>query len=249
MNEIIEYGNQEIDFKDYPSIFSYIDDDNPYLSSPNAPYDLPFYQTRDSLLDVEVYKAFLNNAVSRFRRSRYYKTYKSYLMGLGLDKCAIMGNVTDDMAKLEMHHNFLTIHDIALMITEHVINTVGKISTFDLINLLIAEHWNNNVPIVMLTETMHQIYHSDQNYFISPNSTFGKWWELLYKYRFGITINIARKVINYIDRYSNTAEGNMFVNMRNNILSFSNYNQYGYNNLTINQLDNMNQNLLETELF
>lgn len=252
MNEIQLYQNNEIDFRDYPGILSYMDDDNPCLSSPNAPYDLPFYQTRESLLDVEVYKSFLNNAVSRFRRSRYYKTYKSYLMGLGLDKCAIMGNITDDMAKLEMHHNFLTIHDISLMITEHTINTIGKISSFDLVNMLIQEHWNNNIPIVMLSETMHQIYHSDQGNFISPQSTFGKWWELLYKYRFGITIDIARKTINYIDRYSNTPEGNMYANMRSDILSFSNYNQYGYNpqNVIINQLEsNDNTLFIEADLF
>ena len=35
-----------------------------------------------------------------------------------------------------MHHNIINIHDIAYIITEHILNTVGKITTFDLVELL-----------------------------------------------------------------------------------------------------------------
>lgn len=244
MNDIIAHDIQY----NYQGLDLYMkQEDIPYVSSPNAEYDLLFAVTRDVLLDVEVYKSFLNNAISRFRQSKYYKAYKSYLMGLGLDKCAIMGNVDDSMATIEMHHNFLTIHDIALMITEHVINTVGSITTFDLIQLLINEHWKNRIPIVMLSETLHEVYHADTGNFIPPNATFGKWWELIYEYRFGITIDIAKKIVRYIDAYQNSPMGNMFVSMRKDILGFAQYNEYGYpaNKCTIiNQIGNNQVQLL-----
>ena len=51
-------------------------------------------------------------------------------MTLGLDHCQFMSNIDAEMANVEMHHNVLTIYDIAIIITEHVINTVGYISTF-----------------------------------------------------------------------------------------------------------------------
>lgn len=210
----------------FPGIIS-IDDDNPTISSPNATYDLPFYMTREAFLDVEVYKHFIENAISRFRRSGYYKAYKSYLMSLGLNKCQIFGNIDDEMASLEMHHNFITIHDIALMITEHIINTVGAITTFDLVQLLIEEHYSNNIPIVMLSKTPHQAYHDDPNNFIPPDMTFGKWWELVYKYKYGITIDIARKIILFIQKYSNEQDP-MSIQLRNEISSFANYNEYGW---------------------
>lgn len=245
MNDIMIKPQQQPYQEVYPGItngidYLGIDTENPWISSPNAEYDLYFAQTRETLLDVEVYKSFLSNSIRRFRSSKYYKTYKSYLMGLGLDHCAILGNVQDGMANIEMHHNFLTIYDIALMITEHVINTVGMITTFDLIQLLIEEHWANRIPIVMLSETEHQKFHSDQDSFIPPQATFGKWWELIYKYRYGITINIAQKIIQYIDRCNENPMGSLFVNMRNDILSFSNYNEYGYpvsKCVTINQIE------------
>ena len=83
MNDLIAHDMQ---FK-YAGIDIYTNiDDIPWVSSPNAECDLPFAVTRDVLLDVEVYKSFLTNSISRFRQSKYYKAYKSYLMGLGLDK-------------------------------------------------------------------------------------------------------------------------------------------------------------------
>lgn len=226
MNEVISINNYETA---YPGITLYRGDgDIPWISSPNAEYDLSFAVTRDILLDVEVYKSFLTNAISRFRSSRYYKTYKSYLMGLGLDHCCILGNIDDSMATIEMHHNFLTIFDIALMITEHIINTVGSLTTFDLAQMLVNEHWANRIPIVMLSKTMHQVYHSDTMNFIPPSATFGKWWELIYIYRYGITMDIAKKIIKFIDTFYNTPNGNIMVNVRNDILGFANYNEYGY---------------------
>lgn len=242
MNDLIAHDMQ---FK-YAGIDIYTNiDDIPWVSSPNAECDLPFAVTRDVLLDVEVYKSFLTNSISRFRQSKYYKAYKSYLMGLGLDKCAIMGNVDENMATIEMHHNFLTIHDIALMITEHVINTIGSITTFDLIQLLINEHWNNRIPIVMLSETLHEMYHADNGNFIPPNATFGKWWELIYEYRFGITIDIAKKIVRYIDAYQNTPVGNMFVSVRSDILGFAHYNEYGYPANRCVVLNNIGNNHIE----
>ena len=118
---------------DIPDIeVEYDDQYNPMVSSPNAPYSLPFYMTRETMIDVEVYKNFLDNAIAQFRHSKFYKNYKGYLMGLGLDHCQIMPNITEENVGskgIEMNHNFLTIFDIALMITEHVLNISIKART------------------------------------------------------------------------------------------------------------------------
>lgn len=220
------------EFNEFPDIIQY-DDNNPTLHSPNAMYDLQFYMTRESLLDVDVYKKFIENAVSRFRRSRAYKRIKSNIMSLGLDHCQVLGYIKDvdsmdGMAKIEMHHNIIGIRDIAIMITEHIINTVGAISTFDLIELLILEHRLNNVPIVMLSETVHQMYESNPNSFIPPNMTFGKWWDLLYRYRYGITLDISYKIINYINKInSEDPYKDFWIHLRKDVEDWSGYNVYG----------------------
>ena len=55
---------------------------NPTLRSPNTPFEQPFYQTRDTLTDVDTYSQFLKNAIRRFRSSRTYKNYKAFIMSL-----------------------------------------------------------------------------------------------------------------------------------------------------------------------
>ena len=54
----------------------------PVMWFPTAPVYLPFYQTRDSLADMDKYKSFIDNCIRRFRKSRTYKSYKSYLMSM-----------------------------------------------------------------------------------------------------------------------------------------------------------------------
>ena len=195
----------------------YDQDYNPTIHSKNSLYPLQFYQTKESMADVEHYKKFLENAISRFRHSRTYKHYKGYLIGLGMDHCQLMPGIRADLEDdddfkgrkhnlIEMHHNFLTIYDITILISQHILNTVGRCTTFDIISLLIQEHKNNNIPIVMLSETAHQLYHDNPDFYIPISMTFGKWWDLLIKYRYGITMDIAQKVINYIRKCQNNNE-------------------------------------------
>ena len=209
-------------------------DFNPSISSPNAPYDLQFYATPDSFVDIEFYKRFLDNAINRFRVSRTYKNYKHYLMDLGMDRCQILGNIDDSMADLEMHHNFLTIFDIALMITEHTIKTKGYITTFDLVLMLKEEHKNNRIPLVMLTKTVHQLYHANQDFVIPAQYCFGYWQELLVKYNKGITRDIAYKCLNFIQKSLEVQQvgndvllANEILQLRQNIIDWSYLNEYG----------------------
>lgn len=221
-----------------PDIYYDLDDmQNPIISSPNSEYSIMFKQTKDSLLEIDTYKHFIQNAVSQFRHSRFYKQYKSYLIDLGLNRCQYFPNITTDVLGangIEMHHNFLTIYDIALMICEHVINTEGYITSFDLIHLLKQEHSENRIPIVMLSKTVHQMYHNNEEFVIPANQCFGFWMELLVKYNRGITLNIANKVINFLQASiesikgiaDNTVYANTLLSLRDNVYNWSIYNQY-----------------------
>lgn len=235
---------------DIPGIsVEYDDSYNPMVISPNAPYGITFYMTRETLLDVEVYKNFLDNAIAGFRHSNAYTIVKSDLMEQGLDHCQIMANVTEDEVGargLEMHHNFLTIFDIALLITEHVINTVGVISTFDLMYLLEVEHREHRVPLVMLSETAHQMYHNNEDLIIPASMTTGNWLELLQRYNKGITMKIAEKVSNFINESINNSEENSqiiteLLTVRDYAESWGRYNEYGDNRQSYINVGDSNQ--------
>ena len=64
------------EYNQYPEIISY-DKNNPTIHSPYSEIDIFFYQTRETLLDIDTFRNFLKNAESRFRASKEYKAYKT----------------------------------------------------------------------------------------------------------------------------------------------------------------------------
>ena len=175
---------------------------NPCIGSPSCPYVIGFYQTRESLMDTDVYRAFLKNIEKRVRQSVTYHGYKGYLMENGMDHCQIHGNINSDMADLEMHHAMLTLFDIALMVSEWYLNKTGFVSSFDVVQTIKDEHRLNELPIVMLSKTPHQVYHNNTGVFVlHPDMFISKKWPLFFqKYKEGITQDLAFKLIYYIKR-------------------------------------------------
>lgn len=222
---------------EFPNIFPF-NDYNPSLSSPSSPYSIAFSQTRETLCDVESYRNFLYNAITRFRTSQFYKHYKAHIISLGMDRCQLHPHivVTDesDVASLEMHHHVLTIFDIAFIITEHILNTYGTISTFDLVELIRMEHAAHRVNIVMLCKTCHELYTAhNENFKIPSTIGFGKWWEFLDRYKYGITREIALKIYYMLknDLYNADSRDYKILKMlelRDNILNWSDYNEKLY---------------------
>ena len=187
----------------YPDIFLTDLDTNPTLVSPNATYTLPFALTKERSYDYEEYNAVLMAAIKEFRRSRTYTKYKGYLYNLGLNCCAFHPYIQNldelEVATLEMHHCMLTIYDIAFIIAEHFLNTIGTITEFDISELLRYEHTHNRIPIVFLCKDCHKRYHK-QYLYVHPDNIFGKWWELIERYKMGITRDIAFKLLMYLNK-------------------------------------------------
>ena len=205
---------------------------NPVVKSPFVAYEISFLQTKYSLMDIDNYSSFIKNAISRFRRSRTYKNYKSFLMNLGLDHCQLHAGISADMATIEMHHNMLTIFDIAVIITEYYINTYGCINSFQLIRELKKVHKEHKVCLVMLSLTAHQLYHHANGLFIHPDMCFGDWHTFLSEDKAGITIEIAKTLSRYLEssaQFGGTKTNNL-LKLRDEIQDWSVMNEYGVNN-------------------
>lgn len=198
---------------------------NPTIVAPDMT-SISLRQNHETLGDIDNYISFLKSAVSQFRSSGVYDAYKSHLINdIGLNRCQFMSNIpitqTEDKKSpitIEMNHCILTIFDIALIIAEHTIQTYGSISTPELVALIEEEHRCHRIPLVMMTKSVHQAYHSDPLFFVHPNMVFGKWWEFLQKYRYGITPDIAAKILYYIEK-SETEYGSS----DNNLLQVASY--------------------------
>ena len=217
----------EYPYNPLPGIEKINVNNNPMLTSPNSPYAIGFYQTKDSLMDIDEYRKFLKNCESRFRHSLTYKNYKGFLIAQGLDRCQVHGFIHADMdgVEIEMHHAILTLYDICLLISEHLLNTVGYVSSFDVVQALKEEHKANNIAIVMLSKTPHQVYHANADFFIHPSMCFGNWPRLIEKYNMGLTQDVAFKLLYYLKRAieEGKTNDNGLLELRDNIKKWSEY--------------------------
>ncbi len=209
-----------------PGIETYQENMNPIVTSPYSTFSISFYQTRESLMDIDTYRAFLKNCESRFRHSITYSNYKGFLIGLGLDRCQVHGFINTSMegVDIEMHHAILTLFDICLMISEHILNTVGYVTTFDVVQALKEEHKANNIALVMLSKTPHQMYHANNGqFYIHPRMCFGNWPKLIEKYKDGLTQDVAFKLLYYLKRAidENETQDDGLLDLRNKIKEWS----------------------------
>lgn len=163
---------------------------NPIIGDPAHDITIQFRQTRETLLDTEEYMRFIYSVENQFRRSRFYKDYKSNVMGRGLNFDQQMRAINGDMADMELHHHLPTLKDATITITEKHIITEGSVCTFDVINDLIEAHRKNIMGIVMMTTTNHQLYEVGGG-FISLNACYGNPFEFISEYGKYTTLDIA----------------------------------------------------------
>lgn len=240
------YGNLGGDImNEIPDIYYDGNPYNPCIVSPNAPYALFFEQTKEIFLNADMFKKFVDNVKAQFRHMRVYSRYKAYLYEIGLDRCQILGNITADMATIEMHHNGISLADIIIMITTHLINTEGKCTSFDILHHLRMIHTRNMVPLVMLCKSMHQLEENDAEFYVPIHFTFGDWPTLLDNYKYGITYGIAKKLRIWIKKSmqeqisKDAATINARLTMLNNsIRDWSEYNECCFNNNNYNNVIN-----------
>lgn len=177
---------------------------NPTLECLDCEYELPFYKDVEYFSSLENYVAFIKGVERLVRSSVYYNRYVAYIKGdIGLNKCQVLSNIEDEAdAKtqmLEMHHGpILTLFDIVAIVVDYMLYHNKPINSFNVANIVIDEHYRNNVQVVMLSKTVHQQVHS-RNIFINVKQAFGNINAFLTKYRDGLSKEHIDKINHYIE--------------------------------------------------
>lgn len=164
---------------------------NPIIYSPDQIVQIGLYQTKETLMDTELYAHFIYNIENQFRRSRFYRDYKANIYNKGIDFDQQMRNITSEMTDCELHHHIPTLKDAAICITEYFTHTVGQVCTFDVIKLLEDCHRNNLMGVIILSTTNHQTFHADPSAFISISQLYGNPFAFIDKYGRYATLDIA----------------------------------------------------------
>ena len=197
---------------------------NPVIYSPDQPTQIQLAQTRETLVDTDIYSKFIYSCENRFRMSRFYRNYKHKMFTILGNRDAMKANINGEMTDIELHHHFPTLKQAAIMITEHTLNHKGCVTTNEVVAQIKEAHRNNLFAIIFLTETEHQVYHADPTYFISLNQCAGNPYKFLDMYIDGITLDIAFNML-YQLKMEEQHNGKSFtpnmVRAREQIKSFS----------------------------
>lgn len=200
---------------------------NPTIDSDNGLYELPFYKDAEFFSNLDNFVNFVKAVEKQVRTSNSYSRYIAYLKNdMGLTCCQVLSNVVEEDEKdhlIEMHHGpILTLFDYAAIITDYLIYNNRKINTFIVSDILLDEHFNNNIQVVMLSKTVHQQVH-ENNIFINLHQAFGNLNNFLKKYKNGLHEEQISKINNYIElseKYDSFDKN--VLQLRDNIMKWSN---------------------------
>jgi len=173
---------------------------NPTIESDTGEYELPFYKDAEYFSNIDNFVSFVKSVEKMVRTSNFYSRYIKYLKEeIGLTFCQVLSNIEDEYAEIEMHHGpILTLFDYAAIVTDYLIYNNKKINTFIVSDILIDEHFANNIQVVMLSKTVHQEVH-ENNIFINLHQAFGDLTAFLKKYKNGLHEEQISKINHYIE--------------------------------------------------
>jgi hypothetical protein len=182
-----------------------VTDDNITIKADSGYFVLRYYKNRTDFQDMQEFAAFIKGAEKIIRTSDEYRGYKDYLMNeIGLDHCAVMPGVSGEKATIEMHHGpILTLFDYCAIVLDSAVANGEQMSTFKLAKTVLQEHYDNNVQVVMLSKTAHQLFHAGK-LFIHPNQAWGNVNNFLERYADGL----SREQIETINEYITMSEQN-----------------------------------------
>ena len=183
-----EFGNL-VSFKRNDDIFIMEDMTNTIINS----YYINAFQG-----DEKIITKFIKHVESKFRSSDQYSAYLGYLKSeYNLKKCAILGNIDDDNATIELHHYPLYLYEICEILLIDAFKKQEQINSFILINKLLNLHYKNLVGLVPLSKTIHELVHSGQIFIpLNKNYVFGNYDKFLEKYKYAISTELIDKINN-----------------------------------------------------
>ena len=152
----------------------------------SAPQTMDYYVAISN--DKERHK-FIKRVEKIVRSSKEYRDYIQFLKEhVGLDKCVFFQNVTNggenkkSRISIEIHHEPFTLYEIV-----DTVLTKYQDEGLPINDLLIADevlelHYNNQVGLVPLSKTMHEMIHNSTKVIVPLNMCYGQYSEFLEEY-------------------------------------------------------------------
>lgn len=168
---------------------------------------LPFFKTHITLSNSSDLEKFIKSIESLIRKSGVYKGYIKYLkQEIGLNRCMIFSELTDEDVTIEMHHSVFTLFDCVSITLIKFLKENKQISSFDIAKEVLDDHINNSIPVVMVSKMVHEAVHNGRNnmesFFIPLESSWGDIVKYIEKYKGCLTPEHIAKLKKYAIKYS-----------------------------------------------
>jgi len=174
-------------------------DKNPKIKSRDGDTTIKFYLSKEDLSDPETFESFIKSCELLIRKDPRYANYIGHLKNCGLRQSAMFSGINDDMVRIEMHHGpIFNLYDLCSIVIDHLLEDGEKICTFDIAEDILDEHEDNNIQVVMLDKTSHELAHSGK-IFIHFKQSVGNIMEFIKKYKKGIKREHLYTLNEYID--------------------------------------------------
>lgn len=138
---------------------------------------------------------------SMVRNSKEYRGYLSFIKEhLSIRNCAFFEQIdfVEKKLSIEFHH-LITLYNLVTIVGCKMLTELKEneyLLTFDIAKAVIEEHINDNIPGVMLSETVHELVHSGL-YQIPSNSKevhLGNYEKFIRKYSVFLTDNDIKTI-------------------------------------------------------
>lgn len=147
--------------------------------------------------------SFIKNVERLVRTSNEYRNYISYLTNQqDLKTDVIMANLDITKVDLEFHHYPFTLYDIVDIMLECSLGENEKVTSINLAEKVLNEHYLNRVGLARLTKTNHELAHAG-SIFVPLSSVFGDVNGFILRYRDYISFELMEKYNTLVDIQKN----------------------------------------------
>lgn len=172
----------------------------------------------------------------QIRNSYEYRNYIKYLKEeLDLTKCALIPSIdTKDInVSLEFHHFPFTLYDLSDIVARSMIDASDKpVSTIEVAEKVMQEHYENKVGLVPLTKTLHEMAHNN-SVVIPLDKVNGNYKAFIQEYRQYIPEDLTDQII-IKEEYNNSESAKEFnkSKLKKRIVNYNiDYNNEGDDNV------------------
>ena len=156
-------------------------------------------------------RKFIERTKRIVRSSKEYKDYIRYLKeNMDMDRCVFFKKVkhtSDNAIKIEVHHEPFTLDDIVRTVINKQLAEGRKLNDLDVANEVMELHYNDMVGLVPLSETIHELVHSDTNkVFVPLNMVYGNFNKFFELYQDYMEDDILTRLEVKIDQTKNMTE-------------------------------------------